>query len=96
MPAGSRRYSGARARTQCWWNIRDQSPYTSLCYLSQSKGVLDEKAFCCVANRVGVAALAILVARVEAQAVPALENIKSQEELEKAITTLDAGALRFV
>jgi len=35
--------------------------------------------------------LAILVARVEAQAVPALENIKSQEELEKAITTLDAA-----
>jgi hypothetical protein len=35
--------------------------------------------------------LALLVARAEAQAVPSLENIKSQEELDKAITTLDAA-----
>ena len=35
--------------------------------------------------------LALLVGRVEAQAVPALENIKSQEELDKAIATLDAA-----
>ena len=35
--------------------------------------------------------LALLAGRVEAQAVPALENIKSQVELEKAITTLDAA-----
>ncbi len=43
--------------------------------------------------------LALLVARVEAQAVaravaqavPSLENIKSQEELDKAITALDAA-----
>ncbi len=35
--------------------------------------------------------LALLAGRAEAQAVPALENIKSQVELEKAITTLDAA-----
>src|SRR2546428_960808 len=35
--------------------------------------------------------LALLVGRAEAQAVPALENIKSQEELDKAIATLDAA-----
>jgi uncharacterized protein (TIGR02246 family) len=35
--------------------------------------------------------LALFVARAEAQAVPSLENIKSQEELDKAITTLDAA-----
>jgi uncharacterized protein (TIGR02246 family) len=35
--------------------------------------------------------LALLVARTEAQAVPPLENIKSQEELDKAITALDAA-----
>jgi hypothetical protein len=35
--------------------------------------------------------LALLVARAEAQAVPSLENIKSQEELEKAIGSLDAA-----
>jgi hypothetical protein len=35
--------------------------------------------------------LALLAGRVEAQAVPSLENIKSQEELDKAITSLDAA-----
>ena len=35
--------------------------------------------------------LALFVARVNAQAVPALENIKSQAELDKAIATLDAA-----
>jgi hypothetical protein len=34
--------------------------------------------------------VALLIARVEAQAVPSLENIKSQEELDKAIASLDA------
>jgi hypothetical protein len=35
--------------------------------------------------------LALLAGRVEAQAVPSLENIKSQEELDKAIASLDAA-----
>src|SRR5256712_10642205 len=35
--------------------------------------------------------LALLVGRAEAQAVPPLENIKSQEELDKAIATLDSA-----
>jgi hypothetical protein len=35
--------------------------------------------------------LALLAGRTEAQAVPSLENIKSQEELDKAITSLDAA-----
>jgi len=34
--------------------------------------------------------LALLVARAEAQAIPSLESIKSQEELDKAIASLDA------
>src|SRR5260370_29026489 len=38
-----------------------------------------------------VRAEAQAVARVEAQAVPSLENIKSQEELDKAIASLDAA-----
>ena len=35
--------------------------------------------------------LALLAGRVEAQAVPSLENIKSQQELDKAIASLDAA-----
>jgi hypothetical protein len=35
--------------------------------------------------------LALFTARVGAQTVPALENIKSQQELDKAITALDAA-----
>lgn len=38
-----------------------------------------------------LALLALYAARVDAQAVPALEDIKSQAELDKAIATLDAA-----
>jgi uncharacterized protein (TIGR02246 family) len=53
--------------------------------------VPDEKTLSSVKNRVALTFAALSLARADAQAVPALENINSQAELDKAIAALDAA-----
>src|SRR5713101_1070770 len=95
MPAGSRRYSGASSAHPMLVEHSGPKPRIPHCvtYLKARESSM-KSLFAVSRIALVLLLLAFLVARVEAQAVPALENIKSQEELEKAIRTLDAALFK--
>jgi hypothetical protein len=91
-PARRRRYSGASGAHPMLVEHSGPKPRIPHCvtYLKEWESSM-KRLFAVSRIALVLPLLAILVARVEAQAVPALENIKSQVELEKAMTTLDAA-----
>ena len=72
-------------------NIGGASPVYPYVPANLRTGLLDENAFCFPKILLSLLLLPLFVCQVNAQAVPALESIQSQAELDKAISSLDSA-----